>query len=159
MKIVLKSILIIVIIVLTTSFYSKVPAAGFESNHVSFNVGEIVNLPGHSYQLYLFPLTLYETDHFTSAEIAFSKNDGTFSLTLFREDDHDSVTYHDCLYEELGFWCTLFKGNGENDGSGFTITGVTVANQWLMGIFQFRLTTFPPVECVYLFWGIVINGT
>jgi hypothetical protein len=161
MKKFLKTIPIILIVVLAISLYSKASAFWIESNHVSFNAGEIANLTGHSYQIYLFPLTLCETDHFTSASIKFSESNNTFSLILSRKDGSNEVTYLDCSYEEVGFWFTLFEGygNGSNDGSGFTITGINVVNQYIAGIFEFRLITFPPVECSYLFWGIVINGT
>ena len=157
MKKMLKLISIVLFILLAVSSYSRGFACDSVNDCANFNAGEINDLKGCSYQLCSFPLTLSDAGNFISAIIEFSETDSTFSLTLFSRGNPNGITYLDCSYEELGFWCTLFEGYGGNDGSGFTITGINVVNQCLIGVFEFGLATFPPVECLYLFWGREIS--
>ena len=108
------------------------------------------------YRLHLIPLTQCGTERFTGGVIEFAETDGSFSLTLFSQDDPDGVTYVDCPYEAYGgFQSTLVVGYSPPDlvGAGFTLTGLTVGDRLLIGFFQFRLVTLPPVECSYLMLG------
>ena len=118
------------------------------------------NLKGHRYQLHFIPLPPRNANYFTSSIIEFSETDSTFSLTLFSVDDHIGITYHDCPYEAYGSYSPLFVGHQPDDldCAGFTITGITLGCKYLIGIFQFRLITFPPIECSYLFRGRKIGG-
>ena len=110
-----------------------------------------------AYRLHLIPLTQSGTERFTGGVIEFAEPDGTFSLTLFSQDDPDGVTYGDCPYEAYGgFQSTLVIGYSPPDlaGAGFTLAGLTVGDHLLVGFFQFRLVTLPPVECSYLMLGM-----
>ena len=160
MKKLLKLISIVLFVLLAVSSYSRGFAFYGVNNCIEFNAGEISDLKGCSYQLYFFPLTLSDAGNFTSAIIESSETDSTFSLALFSVGNPDGITYLDCPYEAYGCQSTLFVGHQplNLDGAGFTITGITMGNQCLIGIFQFRLVTLQPVEYSYLFWGRKISG-
>lgn len=109
------------------------------------------------YRLHFIPLTQCGNGRFTGGGIKFTGPDGTFSLTLSSQDDPDGVTYNDCPYEAYGgFQSTLVVGYSPPDlvGAGFTLAGLTVGDRLLVGFFQFRLVTLPPVECSYLMLGM-----
>jgi hypothetical protein len=124
-------------------------------NDIDFD-GETVGNLTDGYRLNFIPFTPCGTERFTSGLIDFAETDGTFSLTLFSEEDPDGIAYSDCPYEAYGgSQSTLFVGYSPQDlaGAGFTLTGITLGNQFLVGFFQFRLVTLPPVECTYLMLG------
>lgn len=109
-----------------------------------------------AYRLHFIPFTPCGTERFTGGEIEFAEIAGTFSLTLFSQDDPDGVIYEDCPYEAYGgYHSTLVVGYSPPDmvGAGFTLTGITLGDRLLLGFFQFRLVTLPPVECTYLMLG------
>ncbi len=109
------------------------------------------------YRLHFIPLTQCGTGRFTGGGIELAEPDGTFSLTLSSQDDPDGVTYGDCPYQAYGgFQATLVIGYSPPDlaGAGFTLAGITVGDRLLLGFFQFRLVTLPPVECSYLLLGM-----
>ena len=159
MKKLLKFIPALFILLLVIRLYSESLAFSDVNNCIDFNAGAVGNLKD-GYRLYFFPLTPCETKRFKSGIIEFAETDSTFSLTLFSKGDPDGVTYTDCPYEAYGgYQSTLFVGYPPPglDGAGFTLTGITVGNRLLVGFFQFSLATSPPIECSYLFWGIIIN--
>lgn len=159
MKKLLKFIPALFILLLVIRLYSESLAFSHANNYIEFNAGAICNLKD-GYRLYFFPLMPCGTERFRSSIIEFAETDSTFSFTLFGINDPDGVTYTDCPCEAYGGnHSTLFVGHPppELDGAGFTTTGITLGSKCLIGIFQFGLTTSPPVECSYLFWGIIIN--
>jgi hypothetical protein len=109
-----------------------------------------------AYRLHFIPLTPCGTGHFTRGIIEFAEIAGTFSLNLYSQDDPDGFVYENCPYEAYGgFQATLLVGYSPQDlvGTGFTLAGITVGDRLLVGFFQFRLVTLPPVECSYFMLG------
>jgi len=135
--------------------YSQVLTSPGTENNVDLDA-QVVGSLNDAYRLDFLPLTPCGTERFKSGVIEFAETDGTFSLTLFSEGDPDGTSYSDCPYETYGgYHSTLLVGYSPPGlvGAGFTLTGITLGNRFLVGFLQFRLVTLPPVECSYLFLG------
>jgi len=144
------------ILLLVMIFHAESRASPGAEKNVDGNAEAVGNL-NDDYRLHFIPLTQCGTERFTGGVIEFAEPDGTFSLTLFSHEEPEGTTYADCPYEAYGgYYSTLLVGYSPPElvGAGFTLAGITVGDRLLVGFFQFRLVTLPPVECSYLMLGM-----
>jgi hypothetical protein len=146
----------LLILLLVIIFHSESRAFPGAEKNADGDTGAAGNL-SDACRLHFIPLTSCGTERLTGGVIDFAEPDGTFSLTLFSQSDPDGVTYEDCPYEVYGgYHSTLVVGYSAPElvGAGFALAGFTVGDRLLVGFFQFRLVTLPPVECSYLMLGM-----